>query len=97
MTETATAATITIGAANTERELGITYRQCDHWVRLGLLRPLHVGGTGNAREWTRAEMEVARIMGRLVGAGMKPALAERVARSQGRCEVAPGIWIEVAA
>lgn len=98
MTETAeAAATVILGLHNTERELGITYRQCDHWTRLGLLKPLHVGGSGNAREWTRAELDVARVMGRLVAAGLKPEPASRVARSPGRrCEITPGIWIEVA-
>lgn len=98
MTETVTAAVVTLGLHNTERELGITYRQCDHWVRLGLLKPLHIGGSGSSREWTHAELDVARVMGRLVAAGLKPEPACRVARSPGRrCEIAPGIVIEVAA
>lgn len=98
MTETVTAAVITLGVANTERELGITYRKLDWWVRLGYLHPLHLGGSGNTREWTRAELDVARIMGRLVAAGLKPEAACRVARSPGRrCEIADSIWIEVAA
>ena len=95
MTETATA-TVTLGTMNTERDLGITYRQLDWWVRLGLLKPLHIGGSGINREWTRAELDVARLMGRLVAAGMKPALAERLARER-RSEIAPGVWIEVTA
>lgn len=98
MAETITvAATVTLGVHNTKRELGISYRQLDHWIRLGLLKPLHLGGgSGNAREWTRAELNVARTMGRLVAAGLKPEPASRVARSGGRCEVAPGVVIEVA-
>ena len=97
MTETiAAAATVTLSVHNTERELGISYRQCDHWTRLGLLKPLHIGGSGTPREWTRAELDVARVMGRLVAAGLKPEPASRVARSPGRrCEIAPGVWIEV--
>ena len=83
MTETATAAVITLGVANTERELGITYRQLDHWTSAGLLKPLHIGGSGIPREWTRAELDVARTMGRLVAAGLKPEPASRVARSPG--------------
>jgi DNA-binding transcriptional MerR regulator len=96
VTEAITAAVITLGVANTKQELGITYRQLDWWTRLGLLRPLHVGGSGVNREWTRAELEVARLMGHLVRAGATPALAERLARSR-RCELSPGIWIEVTA
>lgn len=96
MTEVTDAAVITLGVTNTERELGITYRQLDHWIRLGHLKPLHVGGSGSNREWTRAELDVARTMGRLVAAGMKPGPASRIARSPGRrCEIAPGIFIEV--
>ena len=97
MTETITAAVITLGIHNAERELGITYRQLDHWTRAGLLKPLHVGGSGTSREWTHAELGVARLMGRLVKAGMKPGLAAAIARDAPRCEIAPGIWIEVAA
>ena len=96
MTETITAAVITLGVTNTERELGISYRRLDHWTRLGLLHPLHLGGTGNAREWTRAELEVARMMGHLVRAGASPALAERMARSR-RCEITPGTWLRLGA
>jgi DNA-binding transcriptional MerR regulator len=96
VTETVAVATVTLGVAGAERELGISYRQLDNWVRLGLLRPLHVGGSGVNREWTRAELEVARLMGHLVRAGMRPALAERLARSR-RCDLSPGISIEVTA
>lgn len=92
MTETIIPAVLTLGELYTERELGITYRQLDWWVRLGLLRPLHTGGSGNKREWTRAELEIARLMGQLVRAGMRPAAAERLARSR-RCELAPGTWL----
>ena len=50
MTETAeTVTTVTLGLFNTEGEIGITYRQCDHWCRLGLLKPLHVGGSGSSQ------------------------------------------------
>jgi hypothetical protein len=94
VTETIAAAVITLGVTNTERELGITYRQLDFWCRLGLLHPLRGVGTGNSREWTRAELEVARTMGHLVRAGAKPALAERIARSR-RCEIAPGTWLHL--
>lgn len=99
MTELAaprTETTVTLSLHNAVRETGMTYRQIDYAVRLGLLKPLHVGGSGTSREWTRAELDVARIMGRLVAAGMKPEPASRVARSPGhRCEIAPGVWIEV--
>jgi DNA-binding transcriptional MerR regulator len=96
MTETVTAAVITLGIHNTERELGITYRRLDWWVRLGYLHPLHLGGSGNPREWTRAELDVARIMGRLVAAGLSLETAHRIARSRDpRCEIADGIYVDV--
>jgi DNA-binding transcriptional MerR regulator len=96
MTETITAAVVTLGVHNTERELGITYRRLDHYVRQGYLHPLHLGGSGHPREWTRAELEVARTMGRLAALGLPLETAHRVARSRDpRCEIADGIWIEV--
>jgi DNA-binding transcriptional MerR regulator len=76
---------------------GITYRQCDYWVRTGLLRPeCASNGSGSRRRWTADEIEVARTMGRLVRAGLPPETAHEVARSgDSRCEIGPGVWIEV--
>lgn len=74
---------------------GATYRQLDHWARVGWLRPLCGSpGSGSRREWPAGEIEVARVMARLVnGAGLPPALAVRVAR--GDTEIAPGVWVLV--
>lgn len=92
MTETL----VSVGPTNAEDELGITYRQLDHFVRQGYLKPSHDGGSGHPREWTRAELDVARLMGRLSAVGIRLETAHRVARSgQCRAEIAPGIWIEV--
>lgn len=89
---------VNLGQHNVEREVGITYRRLDHWTRIGLLKPLHGGGSGNSRYWTRSELNVARIMGRLTAAGLSLEAAHEVARSgKPRTEIAPGIWIEVAA
>jgi DNA-binding transcriptional MerR regulator len=86
-----------IGSTQAVREAGITYRQLDHWARLGYLRPVQAGGSGNAREWTRAEVNIARLMGRLVRAGVAVETAALFARaSQARSEIAPGVWLEVA-
>ena len=91
-----TMTTVSVGVVSAEREAGITYRQLDFWVRRGFLRPVHDGGTGRSREWTRAELDVARLMGRLTAAGLPLETAHRVARSgESRAEIAPGIWIEV--
>jgi hypothetical protein len=84
-------------------EAAITYRQLDFWDRAGYLRPGRVWrgqrrGSGSPRSWPGGELEIARRMGRLVRAGIPVSLAASVARgSWPRCEIAPGIWIEVTA
>jgi len=82
-------------------EAGITYRMLDFWERSGYLKPDRIWrggrrGSGSPRSWPKAELDVARRMGRLTRAGIPAALAAEIARSgQSRCEIAPGIWIEV--
>jgi len=84
-------------------EAGITYRQCDFWVRAGYLNPGRQWqgakrGSGSPRVWPKDELGVAQLMGRLTRAGIPAALAAAIARSgEARYEIAPGIWIEVAA
>ena len=51
---------------------GITYQQLDHWTRLGHLRPGGGWGTGYARWWTDAEVEVARRMGAFLSVCPEP-------------------------
>jgi hypothetical protein len=65
------------------RELpsGVTYKQLDHWARLGHLRPEGGNGTGNPRLWTEHEVHVAEIISDLRRAGLELAAAARVARS----------------
>lgn len=63
---------------------GITYRQLDHWVRQGWLRPAHVvghpsRGTGHRRVFMGLEIVKAEHMGRLVNLGARPAVAAEVA------------------
>lgn len=75
---------------------GISYRQLDHWVDRGYLRPANqVTGTGNFRRFTADEMRVAVTMARLVAAGLTVAAAHRVAR--GETELAPGVRVLVEA
>lgn len=58
-----------------------TQRQLDYWTKRGYLRPQVVSpGSGVAREWPIREREIARLMKRLVDAGLTVALAARVAR-----------------
>ena len=74
--------------------LGVTYRQLDHWCRLGYLHPEFSGGSGRNREWPAAELEVARRMGQLTAAGIAVAVAHDYARNRWPDgEIAPGIWL----
>lgn len=79
--------------------LGITYRQLDYWTRIGLLHPGRRDparhGSGTARTWTAAELEVARAMGKLTAAGLPPRAAEQVARAGSPCEIAPGVLVQL--
>jgi hypothetical protein len=81
---------------------GLTLRQANYWYQCGYLVPAAVPlnkygtGIGFALEWTAAELEIARLMGRLVAGGLTPAAAVRIARSgEARYEVSPGIWLEI--
>jgi hypothetical protein len=76
---------------------GITYRQIDHWARVGYLHPQqrHGAGSGRWRHWPDDEAEVAYRMVRLVTAGIPPALAATIARADGPVEIAPGITITI--
>jgi DNA-binding transcriptional MerR regulator len=78
------------------RETGITYRQLDYWVRTGLLNGQRDLGSGNARDWTAAQVSKARVMGSLVRAGIGPRLAAELSDrflADGRAQLAPGLWI----
>lgn len=89
--------TVTLAPGSTEDLLGVTYRQLDYWNRKGYIRSANEGiGTGRTREWPRAELEIARRMGRLVAAGVSVERAAVFARDGWpRGEIAPGVVIEV--
>jgi hypothetical protein len=74
---------------------GLTYRQLDYWVRAGYLRPVRDRtGSGIARLWPHAELEIAGRMKRLTDVGLPPREAHRFAREMWPDgEIAPGIWI----
>jgi len=76
------------------RRTGLSFRQVDYWCDKGYLRPdaAHPG-TGYARNFTADEVRVAGVMKRLVDAGLRVDVAERVAR--GHEEIAPGIEVLV--
>lgn len=86
-----------LSSADVAWKAGITFRQCDHWVRRGYLRPDGAAlGSGRPRRWPRAEVDVARAMARLVRIGLTPAAAHRIARSgEIRTEAGPRIWLEL--
>jgi hypothetical protein len=73
-------------------EARVTWRQLDHWTRLGYLRTLseQIPGIGHDRIWPSSEVQIARTMARLTAAGITPEGAERVARGK---NLAPGIRV----
>ena len=60
---------------------GVTYRQLNYWAARGYLRPVRTGhGSGHPMLWPADEAAVARLMARLVAAGLVVDVAARVAR-----------------
>jgi DNA-binding transcriptional MerR regulator len=71
----------TFTSAEVCRQTGLSYRQLDSWNRMGYFAPLNdEPGTGHNRVWPQAELDVARMMARLVALGVTPEQAARVAR-----------------
>lgn len=65
-------------------DLGLTYRQLDHWCRQGYLRPSDATpGSGHRRVFPPDEVRVAALMIRLVTAGLTVDGANRAARNDG--------------
>ena len=82
----------------------LSYRQLDYWTRRGYLRPdVPDVGTGYVRTWPREECDVARLMQRLIRAGLSVSKAAKVARAviyahgdgSVRAKIAPGIWVTI--
>lgn len=62
-------------------ETGITYRQLDYWCRTGYLHPSTANpGSGYQRSFPADEVEIARLMVLLTGAGVEAKAAARAAR-----------------
>lgn len=59
-----------------------TYRQLDHWARLGLLHPINgdTPGYGHPREWPADELAIANIIGELRKIGLELPVAADCAR-----------------
>jgi len=78
---------------------GPSYRMIEYWVNKGYLRPEWAGNEGDRAMWSwpPEEQRVAIAMGRLVAVGLRPHLAERVARhpTGGPVVLAPGVIISL--
>lgn len=62
-------------------ELGVSYRQLDYWIRTEYLGCMRDGiGSGYPRMMTPQECEVARVMVRIMRAGLTPSAASVAAR-----------------
>jgi DNA-binding transcriptional MerR regulator len=72
----------TFTSAEVCRQTGLTYRQLDRWTSQRYLRPEQPTGhgSGHAYVWTHAELDVARMMARLVALGVTAQQAAKVAR-----------------
>lgn len=79
------------------KDLGVTYRQLDHWVRQGYLRPaVAQPGTGRPRSWPPFEIKVAARMARLTAAGLMPGSAAEYARyGWPNAELDPGVVLMI--
>ena len=55
------------------RIAGITYRQLDHWARMGLVRPsqTEASGSGSRRRYSYSDLVRLRAIKRLLDAGLK--------------------------
>lgn len=69
-------------AEDFRRHVGISFRQLDTWTNAGYLRAFkrHATGSGHPREWSMAELIVAKRIKRLVAAGLRLNVAAAVAR-----------------
>ena len=78
-------------------KIGLHPSRISKWCQDGYLHPdIAKPGSGQSRSFPDGEVKVAAIMVRLVNAGLRVKMAERIARSGlERCEIAPGIVIEV--
>ena len=76
---------------------GPSYRMIEYWVTKGYLRPEPLPGERAMWSWPPEEQRVAIAMGRLVAVGLRPHLAERVARhpNWGPVVLAPGVIISL--
>jgi MerR HTH family regulatory protein len=75
-----TATTKIYSSSEVQSRAGITYRQLDHWARIGHVQPTGVG-SGTRRQWSYIEMRTAVLLARLVKSGITLDTAAVVART----------------
>lgn len=67
------------------RWAGITRRQLDHWVEKEFIKPVTHSGRGFGGiqyDWSAEEARTVERMGKLVAAGIPPAMAHKFARGE---------------
>jgi hypothetical protein len=71
----------------------LTYRQLDHWTRLGHLHTIggQRPGSGHDRRWADGEAGIFATIGRLLAAGLTLDAAIQAAR--GQTHLAPGVTV----
>lgn len=89
----------TVTAMQLVAESGLTYRMCDYFVRTGRLVPIVPAfGSGTQRRFTIAEAKIARIIRRLLDAGLCLPVAHDAARARKPGElvdIGPGLALIV--
>ena len=86
----------TLSTPEVEAWTGITFRRIDAWLHLGLIPGPASIGAGRPRRWTPDQVRHLQLVGRLVDAGLSPAVASRVAAlGPGAHEIAPDITVEI--
>jgi DNA-binding transcriptional MerR regulator len=74
----------TVSTEALARDLGVSYRRIDYWVRRGYLAPEGdpTPGTGSVRAFGPEAVRRARSLVRLIRAGLAPAAAARALDAQ---------------
>jgi hypothetical protein len=72
----------TFTSAEVCRQTGLTYRQLDRWTTQRYLRPEQPTGhgSGHAYVWPHTEVDIARMMARLVALDVSAQRAAHIAR-----------------
>lgn len=91
---------MTISSRNLVRRSGASYRQLDHWTRLGIIKPIgdSCPGSGHVRQWDDNIVglvmtigKVSRALGSNCGGGILEAVAKHY--DQGFVNLTDGIQL----